>query len=136
MVTVDQAIIAKLKTQGYNFEILVDCANALAVREGKDISMRDVLAAMQVFSDAHKGTEASPLAMNEIFKTSDVFEVAKQIIQKGEVQLTQEYREKLRQQKRKQILNMIHTNGVDPKNHNPHPMNRIENAFIRSRFRT
>ena len=129
MVTVDQAIIARLKAQGHNFEILVDCSNALALREGKDMDMHDVLAAMQVFSDAHKGLVASETAMKQIFGTSDANEVAKQIIHKGEIQLTQDYREKLREEKRKQIISIIHRNGVDPKTHLPHPPQRIENAF-------
>ena len=134
MVNVDQAVIARLKTQGHNFEILADCSNALAVREGKDVSMRDVLAAMQVFSDAHKGLVASETAIKQIFGTNETDEVARQIIQKGEIQLTQEYREKLREEKRKQIIAVIHRNGVDPKTHLPHPVNRIENAFEEARF--
>ena len=134
MVTVDQAIIARLKTQGQIFEILVDCSNALAVKEGKSIDMHDVLAAMQIFSDAHKGLVASETAMKQIFGTNDTEEVAKQIIHKGEIQLTQEYREKLREEKRKQIISIIHRNGVDPKTHLPHPPQRIENAFEEARF--
>ena len=134
MVTVDQAIIARLKTHGQSFEILVDCANALALREGKEIDMHDILAAMKIFSDAKKGLEASETSMKQIFGTSDVEEVTKEIIQKGEIQLTQEYREKLREDKRKQIITLIHRNGVDPKTHLPHPPQRIENAFIEAKF--
>jgi len=134
MVTVDQAIIARLKTHGQNFEILVDCGNALALKEGKDIDMHDILAAMRIFSDAKKGLEASENAMKQIFETSDVYEVAKEIIKKGEIQLTQEYRERLREEKRKQIISIIHTNGVDPKTHLPHPPQRIENVFIEAKF--
>jgi len=134
MVTVDQAIIARLKTRGQNFEILVDCANALALREGREVDMHDILAAMKIFSDAKKGLEASETSMKQIFGTSDVEEVTKEIIQKGEIQLTQEYREKLREDKRKQIITMIHRNGVDPKTHLPHPPQRIENAFIEAKF--
>lgn len=133
MVTVDQAIIARLKSHGQNYEILVDCNNALAVREGRSVDMRDVLAAMRIFSDAKKGLEASGNAMNEIFGTNDVEEIAKAIIQKGEIQLTQEYREHLRAEKRKQIINIIHRNGVDPKTHLPHPPQRIENAFVEAK---
>ena len=133
MVNVDNAIIARLKAQGQNFEILVDCSNALAMKEGKNPDMRDVLAAMQIFSDAHKGLVASETAMKQIFGTNDAEEVAKQIIQKGEIQLTQEYREKLREEKRKQIISIIHRNGVDPKTHLPHPPQRIENAFEEAR---
>src|SRR3989338_3195660 len=134
MVTVDQAIIARLKTHGQNFEILVDCGNALALKEGKDIDMHDILAAMRIFSDAKKGLEASENAMKQIFETSDVYEVEKEIIKKGEIQLTQEYRERLREEKRKQIISIIHTNGVDPKTHLPHPPQRIENVFIEAKF--
>ncbi len=134
MVTVDQAIIARLKTHGQEFEILVDCNNALALKEGKNIDMRDILAAMRIFSDAKKGLGASENLMKQIFGTNDVEEVAKQIIQKGEIQLTQEYRDRLREEKRKQIINIIHRNGVDPKTHLPHPPQRIENAFIEAKF--
>ena len=71
MVTVDQAIIARLKAHGQSFEILVDCTNALALREGKNVDMHDILAAMQIFSDAKKGLAASETAMRQIFGTSD-----------------------------------------------------------------
>jgi ribosome maturation protein SDO1 len=100
MVNVDQAVIAKLKAQGHEFEILVDCNNALALKEGKSVDMHDVLAAMRIFSDAKKGLEASLTAMKQIFGTDDAEEVAKQIIQKGDIQLTQEYREALKENKR------------------------------------
>ncbi len=134
MVDVDNAIIARLKTQGQNFEILVDCNNALALREGKDIDLHDVLAAMRIFSDAKKGMEASEHIMKQIFGTSEVSDVAKNIIKNGEIQLTQEYRERLREEKRKQIISIIHRNGVDPKTHMPHPPQRIENAFVEAKF--
>lgn len=134
MVTVDNAIIARLKTHGQNFEVLVDCNNALALKGGRDINMKDVLAAMKIFSDSKKGLEASETAMKQVFQTADAEEVAKQIIQKGEIQLTAEYRDKLREDKRKQIINIIHRNGVDPTNHAPHPPQRIENALNEAKF--
>ena len=71
MVTVDDAVIAKLKTHGQNFEVLVDCNNAIAVRENKQVDMKDVLAAMKIFSDAKKGLEASETAMKQIFETTE-----------------------------------------------------------------
>lgn len=134
MVTVDDAVIAKLKTHGQSFEILVDCNNAIAVRQNKDVDMKDVLAAMKIFTDAKKGLEASESAMKQIFKTSDPEEVAKQIIKKGDLQLTAEYRNTLRENKRKKVIDIIHRNGVDPKTHAPHPITRIENALEEAKF--
>ncbi|HJN57268.1 MAG TPA: ribosome assembly factor SBDS, partial [Candidatus Woesearchaeota archaeon] len=121
MVTVDEAVIAKLKTHGQNFEVLVDCNNAIAVKENKQVNMKDVLAASKVFIDSKKGLEASETAMKQIFQTADAEEVAKQIILKGDIQLTAEYRNSLREKKRAQIINLIHRNGVDPTTHAPHP---------------
>ena len=129
MVRVDQAIIARLKSHNQEFEILVDCEKAIAFRAGKIAYISEVLAVPHVYSDAAKGMKASEIALKSVFKTADPLEVAKQIIQKGEIQLTTEYRQKLREQKRKQILDIIHMNGVDPRTHLPHPLTRLENAF-------
>ena len=134
MVTVDEAVIARLKMQGQNFEVLVDCNNAISLREGKQVDMKDTLAAMKVFTDSKKGLVASENVMKQIFQTDDTEEVAKQIIIKGEIQLTSEYRNSLREKKRRQIINLIHTNGVDPITHAPHPVNRIENALEEIKF--
>ena len=134
MVTVDEAVIARLKTNGQNFEVLVDCNNAIALREHKPVNMKDVLAASKVFTDAKKGLVASENAMKQIFQTADAEEVAKQIILKGEIQLTSEYRNSLRENKKKQIINLIHRNGVDPTTHSPHPVIRIENALEEIKF--
>ena len=134
MVTVDKAIIARLKTHDQIFEVLVDCSLAVAVKGGKDRDMKQVLAASKIFSDSKKGLEAYETAMKQIFETANVEEVAKTIIKKGEIQLTSEYRTNLREQKRKQIVNMLQVNGVDPKTHLPHPPQRLENALAEAKF--
>lgn len=133
MVNVDQASIAKLKTNGQHFEILIDCDKAIAFKSGANIDLKDVLAAQKIFSDAKKGLVASENTMKTIFNTSDVMEVAKAIIQKGEVPMSAEYKSKLREEKRKQIVNIIHRNAVDPRTHLPHPPVRIENAMAEAK---
>ena len=134
MVNVDAAQIIKLKSHGHSFEILVDVNLALLVKQGKEADMSSVLAVEKVFSDAKKGDEASPNSIKESFGTEDVFEVAKAIIRKGELPLTTEYKQQLREQKMKQIVNLIHRNAVDPQTHLPHPPERIENALNEAKF--
>jgi len=128
MVNVEEAVIAKLKTHGETFEILVDCDKAIAFKDGEG-DIKEVLAAQSIYDDSKKGMLASEIKLKQVFGTEDPLEVAKIIIQKGEIQLTSEYRQKLRDEKRKQIINIIHSNGVDPKTNIPHPMTRIEAAF-------
>src|SRR3989338_3041618 len=134
MVAVDEAVIARLKADNQHFEVLVDCEGAIALREGKSVDIKDVLAAMRIFSDAKKGLEAPQHVMEQIFKTADTEEVARQIITKGEIQITAEHRNRIREIKKRQIINLIHRNGVDPVTHAPHPITRIENAIEEVKF--
>ncbi len=126
--------LARLKSGGENFEVIVDPDRAVAFRQGQG-DIRDVLVYDRVFADARKGLEVSEHVMSNVFKTSDHFEVAKQIIQKGEIQLTAEYRDRLREDKRKAIVNIIHRTAVDPKTGYPHPPNRIEAAMEEAKVR-
>lgn len=121
--------IARLKKGGKAFEIDIDPDMAIAFKEGKSVDLKDILKAEHIFNDVKKGMLASETEMKSLFGTSDVLEVAKIILQKGELPLTAEYKNKLREQKKKQIINLIHRNAVDPQTHLPHPLQRIENAM-------
>ena len=126
MVRVDQAIIARLKKEGDSFEILVDCDKALLYREGKLSDLSSVLASKEIFKDAKKGSRASEHEMKKLFKTSDAVAIAELILKKGEIQITAEHRNTLREEKRKKIVTFIHRNAVDAKTGHPHPPQRIE----------
>jgi ribosome maturation protein SDO1 len=129
MVSIDSAVVARLKTHGSTFEVLVDCDKAIELREGKDLSAEDVLAVQKVFTDAKKGLYPPERQLEQVFGSTDPWEVAKQIIRKGEVQVTSEYRQGLAEQKRRRILEIIHRNGIDPRTKLPHPIQRLELAF-------
>lgn len=129
MTRIDQAIIARLKKGKETFEILVDCEKALAFREGKVNDLSDVLATREIYTDVRHLKRAQEQALLAAFQTGDVDVIAKEIIRKGDIQLTTEHREKLRAAKHKQIVEFIHKNTVDPKTGLPHPQQRIENAL-------
>jgi len=132
MVDVDKAIIARLKREGETFEILVDCDKALEFRSGKG-SLDDALATYDIFKDVKKGEHASENELKKIFGTDDAGVICEQIIKKGEIQLTKEHMSKLRAEKRKQVIAIIHRNGIDSKTGLPHPPQRIENALEEAR---
>ena len=91
------------------------------------------MATDDIFSDVKKGEHASDLT--KFFNTEDKKEIAKRIIKEGEVQLTAEYKKKLRDDKRKQIVNNIHRNAINPDTNLPHPPQRIENAMEEAKVR-
>jgi len=128
MVDVNKAVVAKYKKEGLDFEILVDCDKALEFREGK-AQLDDVIATNKIFKDVRKGLHASEHDLKRIFKTEDNRKIIEEIIRHGEIQLTAEYRNKLREEKRKAIINIIHRNSINPQNNLPHPPDRIERAL-------
>jgi len=132
MVNMDDAIIARLESYGEKFEILVDPDLAADFRNPdneKNIEIEDILAVEEIFKDSKKGDKASDEAMSKVFDTTDVLEVAKQILNKGTVQLTAEQRRQMQEDKRKQVINTIAREGINPQNGLPHPATRIENAM-------
>ncbi len=121
--------IARLKSHGHKFEIVVNPDQAIAFRNGAAIDIKDILQAQKIFFDAQKGQIAGETELISVFETKDPVAVAEKIIKTGEIQLTTEYREKLREEKKKKIIYIIHRNAVDPKTGFPHPMQRIELAL-------
>ncbi len=121
--------VARLKAGGEKFEVVINPDTAIEFRAGRITDLKDVIHSDKIFSDAHKGQLASEHTVKNVFKTEDRTEVIKQIIRKGEIQLTSEYREKLREQKLRWIIQIIHRNGIDPRTGLPHPPQRIENAL-------
>lgn len=129
MVTVDEAIIARLVKDGKHFEILVDPELAYSSREGKTVSLSKMLAVNQVFSDAKKGTRASDTDVKIAFGTNDLEKTAEAIVKKGEIQITTEFRKKKTEEKKKQIAAFISRQAVNPQTKMPHPQERILNAM-------
>ncbi len=129
MVRVDEAVVARLKTNGQTFEAVVDCNFALQVKDGKEVASEDLLAADHIFSDEKKGLLASEKVLENVFGTTNCKDIAMRIIKKGELQLTNAIRSKFREQKQKQVLELINRNGIDPRTNLPIPITRIELAL-------
>jgi ribosome maturation protein SDO1 len=126
--------VARLTRENEHFEILVKPQKALDYRNGKLSSITEVLAAEIIFSDANKGTKVSEEAMHKAFKTTGALKIADEILKKGTLQLTTDQRRKMVEDKRKQIVDFISRQAVDPKTNLPHPPMRIENAMEQIRY--
>lgn len=129
MVDLDQAIIARLESHGESFEILIDPAIVQKMKDGREVDLFDHMVIDTIFRNARKGTRAPEDKIKEVFGTTDVTEVAKAIILKGEVQLTTEQRRIMQENKRKRIIEYIARNAMNPQTGAPHPPARIETAM-------
>ena len=126
-------VIARLESHGHTFEILVKPDLAFKFKEGKKVSMGEVLVGDIVYKDARKGLKASEEAMRKVFGTTDIYKIAEIILKRGEIQLTADQRRALIEAKKKQIISFISRNCIDPKTGLPHPPKRIELAMEQAR---
>ena len=120
---------------GKTFELVVDPDLAVAYRSNLNGDFKEVLKAEKVFSYAKKGEFANESDLVEVFGSSDFEKVALHIFKHGEIQLTAEHRDKLRDEKRKSIVEKIHRMAIDPRSGLPHPPNRIENALVEAKVK-
>jgi ribosome maturation protein SDO1 len=88
----------------------------------------------EVFKDADKGKRASPDELEREFSTRQIMEAAEEIFEKGDMQLTTDQKKEMREDKHKQIVQMIARRAQDPKTGNPHPPQRVENALEEAGF--
>jgi ribosome maturation protein SDO1 len=130
----DKYTVARITKDNEHFEVLVKPEKALDFRMGRTSSVTEVLASDTIFSDANKGTKPSEENMRKAFGTTDSVKIAEAILSKGTLQLTTEQRRKMIEEKRKQIVDFIARQSVDPKTTLPHPPTRIENAMEQVRF--
>ena len=130
----DKYTVARMTKDNEHFEVLVKPQKALDYRMGRIAGLTEVLAAETIFSDANKGTKVSEEALQKAFGTTDALKIAEIILTKGTLQLTTEQRRKMVEDKRKQIVDFITRQSVDPKTNLPHPPTRIENAMEQIRY--
>ena len=124
----------RLVVEGEHFEILVNPDPALNFKLGKQIDPAQVIAVDQVFSDSSKGLRVATEKLRKHFSTDDPVKAAFEVLRRGELQLTQEQRRRLLDERKKSIVAMISKNYVDPKTSLPHPPLRIEQAMQEARI--
>ncbi|HYY66490.1 MAG TPA: ribosome assembly factor SBDS [Nitrososphaeraceae archaeon] len=131
--TETKVTLVRLILENDKFEILVKPDPALEYKLGKRADIAAVLVSDEIYSDANKGSRASSEKLRKHFKTTDVTDIARQILSRGELNLTTDQRRKMIEEKKKQIIQYINRSFVDPKTHIPHPPLRIESAIDKAR---
>jgi len=129
LVSLDKAVIARLQRGEEHFEILVDPEIAAQLIDGKEVDILPNLAIDAIFKDSKKGTRASEESLQKVFGSNNTETISREIILKGEIQLTTEQRHEMQEKKRKRIIDKIVRNAMDPRTKAPHPRQRIELAI-------
>jgi ribosome maturation protein SDO1 len=124
-----KTVIVKCRKGGDDFEILVNSDLAYDYITGKRPDPMSVLETEEIFKDARKAERQSEEKIKKAFGTTEMQKVVEAILHSGNVPITTEQRNKLQEDKRKQIIDIIARNSIDPRTKAPNPPIRVENAL-------
>ena len=127
MVSLDDAVLARLEKGGSRYEILVDPELVETWKaDPNSVELSDLLAIDEVWSDAKAGDRPTSDALERVFGSTDLSTC---------VDKTTAQRRQMVDERMKQIVNEIAMTATDPKTKLPHPPTRIENALQEARFK-
>ena len=135
MVSLDNAVLARLEKGGKRYEALVDPDLVEDWRDdSKSIDLDEFMAMDEIFHDARAGERPTEDALMKTFQTLDVTTILNVILEKGSIQLTTAQRKARVENIRQQIIHHIHSQAIDPRSKSPHPRTRIELALEESKY--
>ena len=135
MVSLDNAVLARLEKGGKRYEALVDPDLVEQWKEdASTVELDDFMAMDEIFHDARAGERPTEEALMNTFQTLDVEAILNIILEKGSIQLTTAQRKARVENMRQQIIHHIHSQAIDPKSKSPHPRTRIELALDESKY--
>lgn len=135
MVSLDDAVVARLEKGGKRYEVLVDPDLVEQFKaEPESVELDKLLATDEVWHDARGGERPTEDKIISTFGTSDLLECVMTILLKGDIQLTTAQRRQMIADKRQQIITEISRTAIDPRSKSPHPITRIELALDELRW--
>ena len=111
----------------------MDPDGALALKRGESVNLEEILAVEDVFENASRGDRSPEEDLQKAFGTTQALTIAEAIIKKGEISLTAEQRKQFTENKRRQVIEIIARNAINPQTKTPHPPGRIDQAMTEAR---
>lgn len=119
--------LARITKNGLHFEIIVNMIDALKFRKGESEYL--MVEGDRIFTNAKKGDTASKDDLDIAFGTTNIEDIGKIIVKKGEVLVDQNHRSEEHEKKIKQVVEFLTRNAIDPQSGHPISPTRIQSAL-------
>jgi len=120
---------ARLRSGKLVFETMVDLDSAMKFKRGEQVDINEVIKDTKIYNDLKKGRVAGGDELMNVFGTTNFSEIVSQIIKKGQIEATQEFRNEALDVKKKQIVDFIVRNAVDVRTNRPFTPEMIESSL-------
>ncbi|XP_075051128.1 ribosome maturation protein SBDS [Mixophyes fleayi] len=121
--------VVRMKKGGKRFEIACYKNKVMSWRSGTEKDLDEVLQTHSVFMNVSKGQVAKKEDLLKAFGTEDQTEICKQILSKGELQVSEKERSTQLEQMFRDIATIVAEKCVNPETKRPYTVNLIERAM-------
>uniref|UniRef100_A0A3P9LC93 Ribosome maturation protein SBDS n=2 Tax=Oryzias TaxID=8089 RepID=A0A3P9LC93_ORYLA len=121
--------VVRMKKGGKRFEIACYKNKVMSWRTGAEKDLDEVLQTPSVFMNVSKGQTAKKDDLLKAFGTEDQTEICKQILAKGELQVSDKERQTQLETMFRDIATTVADKCVNPETKRPYPVSMIERAM-------
>ncbi|UYV68176.1 SBDS [Cordylochernes scorpioides] len=121
--------VVRMKKGGKRFEIACYKNKVISWRNKEEKDLDEVLQSRNVFSNVSKGQMAKKEDLVKCFGKDDQVEICKEILQKGELQVSEKERQTHLEAMFRDIATIVADKCVDPETQRPYPVSMIENSM-------
>ena len=127
--------LARLRSGKMVFETMVDLDAAIKLRKGEQVDINEVVRDNNIYTDQKKGMQAGSAELKNVFGTTDYLKIVEEIVKKGQIEETQEFRDEALENRRKQVVDFLVRNAVDPSTNRPYTADILESSIKESGVR-
>ncbi|KAJ1184682.1 hypothetical protein NDU88_001485 [Pleurodeles waltl] len=121
--------VVRMKKGGKRFEIACYKNKVMSWRSGVEKDLDEVMQTHSVFTNVSKGQVAKKEDLAKAFGTDDQTEICKQILSKGELQVSEKERSTQLDQMFRDIASIVADKCVNPETKRPYTVSLIERAM-------
>ena len=119
----------RLNKNGKRFEIAAYRNKVLSYRNKVETDLSEVLQIDTVFTNVTKGLLANSKDLIEAFGTADQILVCKEILEKGDLQVSEQERVALLDSTFRDVASIVADKSINPENNRPYTVSMIQNAM-------
>jgi len=126
--------IVRMKKFGHRFEIACYKNKVVSWRKKVEKDIDEVLQTHTVFTNVSKGQVAKKEDLIKSFQTDDHDKICIEILEKGELQVSEKERQNQQEETFKEIATLISDKCVNPEDKRPYPVTMIEKSLKQIHF--
>lgn len=126
--------VVRLSRHGNRFEVACYRNKIVNYRQGTETDLSEVLQTTTVFTNVSKGQFAKSSLLQECFGTTDEEEVCRFILEKGEVQISDQERAVQLESMLREVASMVSEKCINPANRRQYTMAQIREAMKSAGF--